>query len=114
MSITKFNHAKNIEWDYETEGFEYKKPSELKEGKSYAIHGIFFTPDNGYGIGAVVILDDCLLNAPAGSVETCQEICKDKETVEEIKDGKCGVVIRSFVPKKFKNKKGYSLEFVEL
>lgn len=114
MSITKFNHERNINWGFDTDNMEFKKPSEVKEGKTFPIHGMFFTPDNGYGLGAVIICDDFLLNAPSGEVEKIKEICKDEETVEDIKAGKCGVIVRTFVPKKFKNKTGYALEFVEL
>lgn len=113
MAITKFNKHNSIDWEYKTDGFEFKKASEMELEKVYPIHGVFTTPDNGYGIGGVVILDDCLMNAPAGDVATIQEIMADADTIAEIKAGKCGVKVNTFVSKKFK-RTGYSLEFVEL
>lgn len=113
MSITKFNRNNSIDWNYETKDFEFKKASEMKLDTVYPIHGVFTTPDNGYGVGAVIILDDCLLNAPQHEVDTTKAVMADPETVEEIKAGKCGIKISTYTSKKFK-RTGYSIEFVEI
>lgn len=113
MAIKNFNKGKSIDWNYKTEGFEFKNASELEVGKVYPIHGCFTTPDSGYGVGGIIILDDCLMNVPASYVDTVKDIMADEETVEEIKAGKAGVKIDTYVSKKFK-RTGYSLEFVEL
>lgn len=113
MAITKFNKGNSIDWNYKTEGFDFKKPSEMALDTVFPIHGVFTTPDNGYGVGGVVILDDCLLNAPAHDVDTIKAILADDETVEEIKAGKCGVKVTTYTSKKFK-RTGYGLEFVEI
>ena len=36
----------------------------------------------------------------------------DNETVEDIKAGKCGFIVTSFISEKFK-RTGYSIEFVD-
>lgn len=113
MAITKFNKAAGVDWNFKTEGFEFKKASEMELNKIYPIHGVFTTPDKGYGVGGVVILDDCLLNAPASDVDTIKAILIDEETVAEIKEGKCGVKVYTYQSKKFK-RTGYGLEFVTL
>lgn len=113
MAITKFNKGNSIDWNYKTEGFEFKNASELEVGKIYKVHGCFTTPDSGYGVGGIIILDDCLLNAPSSYVATVKDIMADTESVEDIKAGKVGVKIDTYVSKKFK-RTGYSLEFVEL
>lgn len=112
MSFSKWS-KKNVRWDYETKGFEFVKASEVEEGVVYPIHGVFITPDKGFGEGAVVILDDKLLNAPSASVETIRDIINDDESVELIKAGKAGVRVYTYTSKKYK-RTGYGLEFVDI
>lgn len=115
MAITKFNsNYATINWNVDTKDYEYKKPCDMTIGQTYTMHGMFITPDNGYGLGACIICDGFLLNAPASAVETIKAILEDKDTVEDIMAGKCGFKVKTFVPKKYKNKTGYALEFVEL
>ena len=56
--------------------------------------------------------DGFLLNIPARYLDNIKNIISDTEAVEEIKSGKCGFVVTSFISEKFK-RTGYSIEFVE-
>ena len=92
MGISKFNKGNKIDWGIDTKSMPFKKTSEVELNKTYELKGCFITHDRGYGKGAVII--------------------SDPEAVEEIKSGKCGFVVTSFISEKFK-RTGYSIEFVE-
>lgn len=103
----------SIDWGINTEKFEYRKCSEMEEGKVIPVKGLFISADHGYGRGAVAILDDVLLNLPERYLEVVESILATDNMVEAIKAGKCGLVITSFMSKKFK-RKGYDVEFVDV
>lgn len=113
MGLLNHNSGSKIDWGFNTEGFEFIKAAELKLGQKYAIHGAFTTPDNGYGVGAVIILDDALMNVPASQLEKVTGVLDDPEAVADIKTGKYGIVISEYTSKKFK-RKGLAIEFVEM
>lgn len=113
MGLLNHNRGAKIDWGFETEGFEFKKCADLKLDTPYAIHGIFCTPDNGYGPGAVIILDDALLNVPASQYEKVSGVLSDPEAVEDIKSGAYGVIITEYTSKKYK-RKGFGIEFTEI
>lgn len=113
MGISNFNKGSKIDWGFETEGLEFKKLADLKADKVYTLKGCFITPDNGYGLGAVLIIEDALVNIPQRYVDTVKDIMSDEETVADIKAGKCGFKYTTFISEKHK-RTGYSVEFVEL
>ena len=111
MGISKFNKGGKIDWGIDTTSMTFKKTSEVELNKTYDLKGCFITPDRGYGEGAVLISDGFLLNIPARYIDTINDIILDSEVVEEIKSGKCGFIVTSFISEKFK-RTGYSIEFV--
>ena len=113
MGITNFNRGSKIDWGFKTEGLEFKKLSEIEVEKVYTLKGCFITPDNGYGLGAVLIIEDALINIPQRYVDDVKGIMADEETVDDIKAGKCGFKYTTFISEKHK-RTGYSVEFVEL
>ena len=113
MKITELNYKGGIDWGIDTKDMEFKKCEEMPHETELRVHGFFTTPDNGYGRGAVAILDDVLLNLPNRYVETVDTILSDDEMIEEIKEGKVAIVISSFVSKRYK-KVGYDVTFVEV
>lgn len=113
MGITNFNKGSKIDWGFNTEDLEFKKISELEIEKVYPLKGCFITPDSGYGLGAVLIIDDALVNIPQRYVDTVKDIMADDETVADIKAGKCGFKYTTFISEKHK-RTGYSIEFVDL
>ena len=112
MGISKFNKGNKIDWGIDTKSLPFKKTSEVELNKMYDLKGCFITPDRGYGKGAVLISDGFLLNIPARYVDDINNIIADAETVENIKAGKCGFIVTSFISEKFK-RTGYSIEFVD-
>ena len=112
MGISKFNKGNKINWGIDTKSLPFKKTSEVELNKIYDLKGCFITPDMGFGKGAVLISDGFLLNIPARYVDDINGIVADAETVEDIKAGKCGFIVTSFISEKFK-RTGYSIKFVE-
>ena len=112
MSLTRYNRT-GINWNIETEGFPYKKLSELEEGHVYTLRGCFVTPDNGYGPGAVFIIDDALVNLPQRYVDLVNTIRSEKGDVQDIKDGRVGFHYEVFQNTKYKNP-GYTIVFDDL
>ena len=112
MGISKFNKGSKIDWGIDTKSMTFKKTSEVELNKTYELKGCFITPDRGYGEGAVLISDGFLLNIPARYIDTINDIISDSEAVEEIKSGKCGFIVTSFISEKFK-RTGYSIEFAD-
>ena len=112
MGISKFNKGRKIDWGIDTKSMTFKKTSEVELNKTYELKGCFITPDRGYGEGAVLISDGFLLNIPDRYIDTINDIISDSEVVEEIKSGKCGFIVTSFISEKFK-RTGYSIKFVD-
>lgn len=112
MKITDLNY-KGINWNIDTKDMDFKKCEEMPQNTELKVHGFFTTPDNGYGRGAVAILDDVLLNLPQRYVETVDTILSDDEMIDEVKTGKVAIVISSFISKRYK-KVGYDVTFVEV
>ena len=112
MGISKFNKGNKINWGIDTKSLPFKKTSEVELDKTYDLKGCFITSDRGFGGGAVLITDDFLLNIPGRYIDNINNIMSDPETVEDIKAGKCGFIVTSFISEKFK-RTGYSIEFVE-
>ena len=113
MKITDLNYKGRIDWGIDTKDMDFKKCEEMPQETPLNVHGFFKTPDNGYGHGAVAILDDVLLNLPQRYVEMVDTILSDDEMIEEIKEGKVAIKISSFTSKKYK-KVGYDIIFVEV
>ena len=113
MKITDLNYKGGIDWGIDTKNMDFYKCEEMPQGKKLIVHGFFTTPDNGYGRGAVAILDDVLLNLPQRYVEKVDTILSDDEMIEEIKTGNVAIEISTFTSKKYK-KVGYDVTFVEV
>ena len=113
MKITNLNYKGGIDWGIDTKNMNFTKCGEMPQETPLKLHGVFITPDNGYGRGAVAILDDTLMNMPQRYVEVVETILADNEMVQEIKDGKVAIEISEFVSKKYK-KVGYDITFVEV
>ena len=113
MKITDLNYKGGIDWGIDTKNMDFTKCGEMQQETPLKLHGVFITPDNGYGRGAVAILDDTLMNMPQRYVEVVETILADNEMVQEIKDGNVAIEISEFFSKKYK-KVGYDIIFVEV
>lgn len=113
MKITNLNYKGGIDWGIDTKNMKFRKCEEMPQETPLKLNGLFITPDNGYGRGAVAILDDTLLNMPQRYVDVVDTILSDDEMMDEIKSGKVAIEISSFISKKYK-KTGYDITFVEV
>lgn len=113
MAITRFNQSAVIDWEFNTEGFQYRKLKDLPENVTFRLRGCFVTPDQGYGPGAVLITDHEFINIPQRYVQTLADIREDPEAVAEIKAGKAGFHYTTF---KSRNNggTGYNVVFDEI
>lgn len=112
MKITTLNYV-GIDWGIDTKEMEFRKCKEMPLNTPFRLRGVFITPDNGYGPGAVAILDETLLNLPIRYFDIVDTILNDPEMIEEIKSGKVGIIVSEFMSKKYK-KVGYDVTFVEV
>lgn len=119
MSKLSAKSKKQVSWGVDTKDAPYIKASELEEGEVYNLLGAFITPDNGYGLGGVLITEVSgevtLVNTPASAVEIIKEILDDVEIQESIKAGNEGFKVRSYMNTKLKKaKKCFAIDFVEV
>ena len=114
MDFTKRNknQFEKIEWTKKTDGFSFKKISDLYgEGvKQVQVFGFFFTKSENYGLQPNAILGDCLLNLPTHQKDTISEMLQDKECVKAIDKGECSLKFREYQSKY--NKICYDIIFV--
>lgn len=113
MAFSRLSRVKKVDWNYNTEGFEFKKCADMPLDTIFIVRGAFITPDRGFGRGAVLILDDCNLNLSARYLEDVEAILDDTELQEDIKTGKAGIKITTFISDKYK-KTGYNVEFLDI
>lgn len=100
--LSKFNTKKSVDWGVNTEGYVFKKASDLKLETKYSVKGLYISSDNGFGEGAVIITDGFMVNCPQRMVETFKKILNDPEAVEEIKAGKETFHVETYYNKKQK------------
>ena len=112
MGLSKFNKAVNHKWSIDTEGFEYKKCSEMPIDTELPLKGCFITADNGYGKGAVFITNKNYVNIPQRYVEMVQEILKDDESINQIESGHAAFKITTFTNKQ--KKLCYSIDLLDI
>lgn len=110
--MNKYNGNSKIEWGINTEGFEYKKLSDLDQGVKYPARGCFITRDAGFGKGPVIITDTFFASLPERYVSVVSKIMQDEEAVAEMKAGKAFFTVSEFVSEKH-NRTGYRIDFVD-
>ena len=117
MSITKFNKTELLFND--NERFDtFKTLKELFDengtDEKYIVKGVY-TYKSSYGEGCFIKSDGFNISLPSHLVETLNNIRQDKESVEEINQGKVAVNIYSYkLPDKYPDKVFYSINFIEL
>lgn len=113
MNFTQYNknNFEKIEWNVKTDNFSFKKISDLfNEGVvKVQVFGFFFIKSENFGLQPIAILKDCLLNLPTHKKDIISEMLKDKEAVESIKKGGCGLTFRQYKSKY--NKDCYDVDF---
>lgn len=113
MNFTQYNknNFEKIEWNVKTDNFSFKKIGNLfdKGVTKVQVFGFFFTKSENYGLQPIAILKDCLLNLPTHKRDIISEMLKNKEVVESIKKGECGLTFRQYKSKY--NKDCFDVDF---
>ena len=114
MGITKFNKSELLFKD--TEKFDtFKSLEELftENGaeEKYLVKGLY-TYISSYGKGCFIKSEELNISLPTHLLETINSIREDKESVDEINEGKVYVKICSYtLPDEYPNKLFYSINF---
>lgn len=100
---TKNTHNfKKREWSKKTEGYTFKKLSDLyEEGvRKVQVFGFFFTKSENYGfLQPNAICDGYLLNLPVHQKDTISDMLQDDECYNAINNGECTLEIREYESK---------------
>ena len=109
MAISKFNKT-SVYFDVNTEGFQFCKLKELKEGQVYKLLGVF-TRDGKFGTDPVFIVDGWLVDGTPSMTEVVKSILADSEAVADIKAGKAGIKMRTYTNQFGKQ---YGVDYVDI
>lgn len=103
MDFTTKNKTnfKKREWSKKTEGYTFKKLSDLyKEGvRKVQVFGFFFTKSVDYGLQPNAICDGYLLNLPTHQTETISIMLQNDECYNAINNGECTLEIKEYQSK---------------
>ena len=116
MGITKFNKSELLFKDIEKFDI-FKSLEELftENGvdEKYLVTGVY-SYNSSYGKGCFIRSEGFNISLPTHLLETINSIREDKESVDEINEGKAYVTIYSYtLPDKYPNKVFYSINFTE-
>jgi len=111
MSFAK-KRNKGSKFNINTQGFDFKKLSELKDDQVYQVCGVkVFTTK--YGDSPAAILKDCYVNLPKHMADDVYEILVDDDDVDAINAGKVGLKKRSYHSDKY-DKDCIGIEWVDI
>ena len=105
------NNFKKRVWKKNTEGYTFKKLSDLyKNGvRKVQVFGFFFTKSENYGLQPNAICEGFLLNLPTHQKETISNMLQDDESYNAINNGECTLEIREYQSKY--NKTCYEISY---
>ena len=116
MGISKFNKAELLFKDNERfDNFKTLEELFTENGKEreYIVTGVY-SYESSYGRGCFIRSDSFNISLPSHLVETINNIRADKESVDQINEGKVFITIYSYtLPDKYPNKVFYSINFKE-
>ena len=113
MGIASKYNKSGIDWNINTEGFEFHKLSEIEEGTEIIVKGLYINRRGKYDPSPVLIASDRFFNLPSYMTETVEEMLKDDELVNAIKTGKVGAIVRKFIDGKF-GKESYTVDWSDI
>lgn len=108
MSLARFNKASN-KFTFKGDNLEFVKLSDLDEGTSYPLMGLFINKKSKYGYHPVAISKTFKVDLPQHLTEITNQIIADDEAVSEINEGKASFKVVSYLDKN--NVKRYSIDF---
>lgn len=116
MGIAKFNKSELLFKD--TERFDTFKTLEdlfVEDGSTtkYLVKGVYVY-ESSYGKGCFIKSEGFNISLPTHLLETIKSIREDKESVDEINEGKVYIEVYSYtLPDKYPHKVFYSINFKE-
>ena len=112
---TKYNKGKIF--DVDTTGFTYASIKDLfnENGAKhiYPLRGIWINTKGKFGDQPLVATDKFYVNLPTHMLNTCKEIMKDDEAINDINNGKAGFQIYSYTNAKF-DRECLGIKFVDI
>lgn len=110
--ISKYSKKQNV-FEYPKNPV-YLKLSEFAEGTTFTIKGLFINSKSQYGEQCSMLIQDgeTIVNLPKHLVKEVREILNDFETIEQIKSGKAGARVVSYIDRN-KNPQN-TIEFYDL
>lgn len=116
MAISKFNKAELLFKDNERFN-DFKTLEELfsenNKEQEYIVNGVY-SYESSYGSGCFIKSDGFNISLPKHLLETINNIRADKESIDQINDGKVFITIYSYtLPDKYPNKVFFSINFKE-
>lgn len=116
MGISKFNKAELLFKDNERfDDFKTLEELFLEDEKDtkYIVRGVY-SYKSTYGEGGFIKSDGFNISLPSHLLETINNIRADKESIDEINDGKVFITIYPYtLPDKYPGKEFYSINFIE-
>lgn len=102
-----------------TEGFEYKTLHDLFDvngaDEVYPVQGFYINKKSQYGDAPVAINEDCFVNLPQHLLGDVQDMLKDADAIEQIKNGGFGYQIEEYEKEIGKKKKiCYGVKWVDI
>ena len=116
MSFATRHNKKGVDWEVNTEGFEYKTREELYKKKAeavYQVRGFYINTKGRFGEHPVMISDKFFIDLPDYMTDEIKETLKSEEDIDEIKKGTVGAKIVEFTDKNF-GRTCYGIEWVEI
>lgn len=114
MGIAAFNR-RETRFKVDTTGFVFKKLNDLFEENKpetvYSVYGLYINRKSKFGDSPFAASDGCFISLPNHMVDQVKDILKDSESIDQMNEGKAGLVIRPYVDDK--GITHYSADFVE-
>lgn len=115
MGIASHNR-RETRFKVDTTGFEFKKLPELfnkaKPDAVFSVYGLYINRKSKYGDSPFAASDGYFISLPSHLTDVVKEILADDVAVEQMNEGKAGLVIRPYDDEN--GVTHYSADFVEV
>ena len=99
MGFAAKHNKGSIDWNVNTEGFEFVQRAKAYKEKSDAVHtvkGLYINTKGNFGDHPVAICDGYFIDLPENLLDDVKEILKSEEDIQTIKEGKVGFRIEEY------------------
>lgn len=117
MAISNYNPQNVSSFDVNFDRLIWKKLEDMLfddgKGTVYTLTGIFIKRNGKFGPRPYVSTDQYLVDLPQRRLDDVEKMLEDPEVIQQIKDGKAGFWIRSYMSKKY-DKECFDVFFEDL